>query len=85
MYKGIKSKICINGFSSDLFTCNVGVRQGESLSPFLFSLYINDLEDYLLDKNITGLSTITEGIEKELFFIFKNVYPVLCRRYCYFS
>ena len=69
MYKGIKSKICINGFSSDLFTCNVGVRQGESLSPFLFSLYINDLEDYLLDKNVTGLSTITEGIEKELFYI----------------
>lgn len=83
MYKGIKSKICINGFSSDLFTCNVGVRQGEGY--YIFSLYINDLEDYLLDKNVTRLSTITEGIENELFFIFKNVYPVLRRRYCYFS
>lgn len=71
MYKGIKSKICINGFSSDLFTCNVGVRQGENLSPFLFSLYINDLEDYLLDKNVIGLSTISEGIEKELFLYLK--------------
>lgn len=64
MYKGIKSKIFFDDFSSDLFTCNVGVRQGESLSLFLFSLYINDLEDY-----VTRLSTITEGIEKELFYI----------------
>lgn len=38
----------------------------------------------LLDKNVTGLSTFTEGIEKELF-VFKNVYPILCRRHCYLS
>lgn len=84
MYKGIKSKICINGFSSDLFTCNVGVRQGESLSPCLFSLYINDLEDYLLDKTQLDCLQLLRELKRN-FFIFKNVYPVLCRRYCYFS
>lgn len=79
-------KIYINGFSSDFFfTCNGCVRQGEKLSPLLFSLYNNDLEDYLLYKNVAALFTITERIKKEHFFIFKNVYLVLCRRHCYFS
>ena len=46
MYKGIKSKVQIDQYVSDLFMCNVCVRQGETLSPFLFSLLINDLENY---------------------------------------
>lgn len=71
MYKGIKSKICMNGMSSDFFCCNIGVRQGENLSPFLFSLYINDLEDFLLDKNIVGLQSISSSIEDELMLYLK--------------
>lgn len=60
-------KIYINGFSSDFFfTCNGCVRQGEKLSPLLFSLYNNDLEDYLLYKNVAALFTITKRIKKEL-------------------
>ena len=27
-----------------MFNCNEGLMQGESLSPFLFSLYVNDFE-----------------------------------------
>lgn len=69
MYKGIKSKICINGFSSDLFTCNVGVRQGESLSPCLFSLYINDLEDYLLDKTQLDCLQLLRELKRNFFYI----------------
>lgn len=38
----------------------------KNLSPFLFSLYINDSEDYLLDRNLTGPSTITEGIKMKM-------------------
>lgn len=52
MYKGIKSKVKIGQHLSDFFMCNIGVRQGENLSPFLFSLFINDLEDYLLRNQI---------------------------------
>lgn len=47
------------------------------IPTFVFVIYINDLEDYLLNKNVTGLSTITEGFENELFYI-QNVYPLLC-------
>ena len=39
MYNGIKSSISINGESSPFFACDCGVRQGENLSPVMFSLY----------------------------------------------
>lgn len=39
------------GLSLDfVFSCNVGVRQSEKFSPFLFLLYINDLEKFLINK-----------------------------------
>ena len=63
---GIKSLVKQNGMSSGFFECNVGVRQGENLSPFLFSLYINDLEEFLVEKDIVGLQTISKEIEDEL-------------------
>lgn len=51
MYGNIKSCITSNGRLSEFFECNVGVRQGENLSPLLFALYVNDLESYLLERN----------------------------------
>jgi hypothetical protein len=38
-----KNKFQINEYS-EFFYCEIGVEQGENLSPFLFSLYLNDLE-----------------------------------------
>jgi hypothetical protein len=43
------------GEVSDEFECTMGVRQGESLSPFLFSLFLNDLEETLVQGNHAGL------------------------------
>lgn len=47
MYNGIKSKVKLNDETSTFFFCNLGVRQGENLSPFLFSMYINDIEIFM--------------------------------------
>ena len=66
MYKGIKSVLKISGMSSECFNCNIGVRQGENLSPFLFSLYINDIKEFLLNKNVVGVHSISNAIENKL-------------------
>ena len=50
MYQGLKSLILVNNKQSALLPCNIGIRQGENLSPVLFSLYLNDLEDYLINQ-----------------------------------
>ena len=48
MYKDIKSCVNVNGELSDYFISFNGVRQGENLSPFLFALFINDIEDFMI-------------------------------------
>jgi len=45
MYSVVKSKVKYNNMlSHDFFGCTLGVRQGKCLSPFLFSMFVNDLE-----------------------------------------
>ena len=56
MYANIKSCISINNEKSTFFGCHRGVRQGENLSPVLFALYLNDLEDYLFQKRNPGVT-----------------------------
>ena len=56
MYKGIKSCISFNGDLSNFFMCDKGVRQGEDLSPLLFLIFLNDVEQYLYDKHCNGVN-----------------------------
>lgn len=56
LYEDIKSKVSTREGNTDLFDCTIGVRQGENLSPFLFSIFLNDLEDYLFQKNVNGIT-----------------------------
>lgn len=60
LYQNVKSCVSLNGVHSDFFACNIGVRQGENLSPFLFSLFINDIEQYLEDNNVSSLEMIND-------------------------
>ena len=56
MYSSIKSGVKIDESSiTELFSCNKGIRQGDSLSPVLFSLFMNDLPQYFRDHHCPGV------------------------------
>ena len=63
MYKNIKSCVSLDGKLSDYFVSYNGVRQGENLSPFLFSLFVNDLEQFLLQHGCNPISIKTSGTD----------------------
>ena len=41
---------------TDEFKCLLGVRQGECLSPFLFAMYLNDIENTLKTNKFEGIN-----------------------------
>ena len=61
MYGNIKSAVKVNGTSSNSFPCNIGVRQGETLSPLMFSLYLNDLHDFISNSGIVNGVNINQS------------------------
>ena len=56
MYDNIKSCVKFNNETSAFFASQCGVRQGENLSPMLFALYLNDLENFLLSGGVDTLN-----------------------------
>ena len=67
MYHNVKSRIMHNNdFPYIFFTCVNGGRQGVFVPPFLFSIYLNDLETFLENNNVTGLKTSSDELEQEL-------------------
>ena len=67
MYNNIKSCISINGEHSDYFQCHQGLTQGEHLSPIIFSLYLNDLENYLSVNGASCLEINVNNVYLKLF------------------
>ena len=61
LYEKAKSCVRNNGQLSEMFNCNVGVRQGDNFSPLLFAIYLNDLELFL-SRHYKGLDHTAELI-----------------------
>ncbi len=56
MYEEVKSCVRLSGnIYSSFFVSSIGVRQGENLSPILFSLFINDIVDELASVKDLGI------------------------------
>jgi len=75
LYSNAKSCVSTKNEYSQFFTSNIGVKQGENLSPVLFALFLNDLQDHLTH-SFNGLGdlndTVLNGIE-----VFLKLYILL--------
>ena len=47
LYNSVKSAVKLSTNIGAFFNCEIGVRQGDNLSPFLFALFLNDLQEFL--------------------------------------
>ena len=52
LYKNPQSRVLLNDYCTDYFYCPIGVKQGDCLSPTLFSIYINDLAIKIKESNV---------------------------------
>ena len=71
MYKNIKSRVKTAEGMSAFFPCQTGVRQGENLSPLLFSIYLNDLRGYFNINQVPGVSCETD--EEDIYVFLKII------------
>ena len=63
----------MNNCMSDYFPCNIGVRQGENLSPLLFAIYLNDFKN-AIGRKFNGLTLIRDNINNDLSTEDANIY-----------
>ena len=79
MYKSAKSRVSVNGTLTDNFSCMIGVRQGDNLSPLIFSIFLNDLKLFLEPAH-DGLKIVNtlsvENLDQELL-VFCKLYILL--------
>ena len=52
LYRDPQARVILNKYTTDYFICTIGTKQGDSLSPTLFSTFINDLSQELTDSGV---------------------------------
>ena len=62
LYNSAKSAVRLHCGTGPFFNSNIGVRQGDNLSPLLFALYLNDLQEFL-SKAYNGLTLSSQLIQ----------------------
>ena len=57
MYRSVKAcvKLAKNTITDEVISCDEGLKQGDSLSCYLFILYLNDLVDYLSENDASEI------------------------------
>ena len=72
LYYNIKSCLIVNGEQTEFFSCNVGLRKGENLSPFLFSVYLNDLESFFFHNDLNdGIECSSSNLDNAAYIYLK--------------
>ena len=66
MYNDIRCCIRLDGKYSDFYKCFKGLVQGDALSPLIFWLFVNDLENDLMSDNCPPLHTCINEINVSL-------------------
>jgi len=77
MYEKAKSCVRIDNFCTDYFPCCIGVRQGESLSPLLFSFFVNDLHEYFSQSNLVHGSVLEKHSNDDRMIEFLKLFVLL--------
>ena len=83
LYQNTKACIKLNNRISSSFNCNIGVKQGDNLSPLLFSLFINDFETFLSEfsedyNGLKGLNNLfTNATQNDEFEAMLKLYILL--------
>ena len=63
LYQKTKARVRVNGELTDVFDCNIGVRQGDNLSLLLFIIFLNNFNN-LIRTEFEGLCLNAKRSEK---------------------
>ena len=72
LYSNPRSRIIVQDFCTEYLDCPIGVKQGDCLSPTLFSIFINDLALEIKESNI-GVNIDVEDIAGNIEIIVLNI------------
>ena len=70
----MKLFVSINSQESDLLISNRGLKQGDNVSPILFSMYLDDLEDYF---DADGIDGVTIDYDSDDISVFLKIFVLL--------